>query len=135
MQTLILAAIAFPILFIIDLIWIGVIGSGFYKSQLGSLMRTDIVWPAALVFYVLYVLAIAFFVLSPALASQSTLLKVALAGAFFGLAAYATYDLTNLATLKDWPLTLTLVDLAWGSFVTALTSASVYLIAIKFLGY
>lgn len=135
MQTLILAGIAFPILFVIDLLWIGVIGNGFYKSQLGSLMRPDVVWPAALLFYVIYVLAIALFVLSPAFAHQSSLLQVAVMGALFGLAAYATYDLTNLATLKDWPLALTLVDLTWGSFVTALTSASVYLIATTFLGY
>lgn len=133
MQTLVLASIALPILFVIDLLWIGVIGNGFYKAQLGSLMRPDIVWPAAIVFYLLYILALAYFVLTPAVAGQTGVLKVALVGAFFGLVAYATYDLTNLATLRDWPLTLTIVDLAWGAFMTGLVSAATYLIAVRFL--
>ncbi|HEY0979623.1 MAG TPA: DUF2177 family protein [Candidatus Paceibacterota bacterium] len=134
MQTLILAAVAFPIMFVLDLLWIGVVGQGFYRTQLGSMLRQDIVWPAALGFYVIYALAIAFFVLAPALATRS-LMHAVLAGAFLGLAAYAAYDLTNLATLTDWPLPLTLVDLAWGVAVTAITSAAAYLIAARFIAH
>ena len=134
MQTLILAAIAFPIMIVIDLIWIGVVGAGFYRSQLGSMLRPDVVWPAAIAFYVIYALAISFFVVAPAIGVHS-FVRVLLTGAFLGLAAYAAYDLSNLATLTGWPLPLTFVDLAWGTFFTAFTSGAVYLIATKFLNY
>lgn len=134
MQTLILAAIAFPIMFVLDLLWIGVVGSGFYRSQLGSMLRPDVVWPAALAFYVIYAFAVAFFVIAPAIGVHS-LMRVVLTAAFFGLAAYAAYDLTNLATITGWPLPLTFVDLAWGIVVTTVTSVATYLIATKFLGY
>lgn len=134
MQTLILAAVAFPIMFILDLLWIGVVGAGFYKSQLGSMLRPDVIWPAALAFYVIYALAVAFFVIAPGVEAHS-LVRIALTAAFFGLAAYAAYDLTNLATITGWPLPLTFVDLAWGVAVTTVTSVSTYLIATKFLGY
>lgn len=135
MQTLILAAVAFPIMLVLDLLWIGVVGAGFYRSQLGSMLRPDVVWPAALAFYVIYALAVAFFVLAPSLAMKASLVRVLLVGAFLGFAAYATYDLTNLATITGWPLPLTFVDLLWGTVVTAVTSAATYLIATKFLGY
>lgn len=134
MQTLILAAIAFPIMLILDLIWIGLVGAGFYRSQLGSMLRPDVVWPAAIAFYVIYALAVAFFVIAPAIGVHSVV-RVLLTGAFFGLAAYAAYDLSNLATITGWPLPLTFVDLAWGTFFTAVTSGIVYYIATKFLGY
>lgn len=134
MQTLILAGIAFPIMFVLDLLWIGVVGNGFYRSQLGSMLRNDVVWPAALAFYVIYALAVAFFVIAPAISVHS-LVRVLLTAAFFGLAAYAAYDLTSLATLTGWPFPLTFVDLAWGVFVTTVTSVATYLIATKLLGY
>jgi uncharacterized membrane protein len=134
MQTLILAGIAFPMLLIVDLIWIGLVAQGFYRAQLGSMLRLDVMWPAAIAFYVIYALAIAFFVLMPAI-SMKSLTHALLAGAFLGFAAYATYDLTNLATITGWPLPLTIVDLIWGTVFTALTSVSVYLIATKFLSY
>lgn len=134
MKIAILAAITFPILFVLDLLWIGLIGNGFYRSELGSLMRADVLWPAALAFYVIYCLGIAFFVLSPAIAAHS-FNKVLLAAAFFGLIAYATYDLTNLATLNGWPVFMTFVDLAWGTFVTIVASSAAYLIATKLLHY
>lgn len=134
MQTFILAAIAFPIMFMLDLLWIGVVGSGFYRSQLGSMLRPDVVWSAALAFYVIYALAVSFFVIAPAIGVHS-IVRAALTAAFFGLAAYAAYDLTNLATITGWPLPLTFVDLAWGVIVTTVTSVATYWIATKFLGY
>jgi uncharacterized membrane protein len=134
MQTLIVAAVVFPIMFVIDLIWIGGVASGFYRSQLGSMLRPDIVWPAALAFYVIFALALAFFVIMPAVQAQS-LTRLILTAAFFGLVTYATYDLTNLATITGWPLPLTFVDLAWGTFMTVLTSVGAYFVATKFLGY
>ncbi len=134
MQTLILAAIVFPVMLAIDLLWLGVVGANFYKTQLGALMRPDIVWPAAIAFYIIYALAVAFFVIAPGISAQS-LVRVLLTGAFFGLAAYAAYDLSNLATLKNWPLTVTLVDLVWGAAFTAASAGITYFVATKFLGY
>lgn len=134
MQTLTLAAIAFPIMLVLDLLWIGVLGQGFYRSQLGSMLRPDVLWPAALAFYVIYAFAVSYFVLTPAIGAHS-LMKALLAGALLGLAAYAAYDFTNLATISDWPLTLTFVDLAWGVLVTTATSGATYLIATRFLNY
>ena len=132
MQTLILAAITFPILFIIDILWIGVIGNGFYKSELGALLRPDVVWPAALAFYVIYCLALAYFVIQPGTAGGS-FLKLTLTAAFFGLAAYAAYDFTNLATLNGWSPLVTLVDLVWGVVASVIAASATYFIAIKFL--
>lgn len=134
MQTLILAAVAFPIMLVLDLLWIGLVGAGFYKSQLGSMLRPDVLWPAAIAFYVIYAIAIAFFVLLPAIGVQS-MTRALLAGALLGLAAYAAYDLTNLATMTGWPLPLTFVDIAWGVALTTITSAATYYVATKFLGY
>jgi uncharacterized membrane protein len=134
MQTLVLAAIALPIMLILDFIWIGFVGAGFYRAQLGSMLRPDVVWPAAIAFYLIYALAVSFFVIAPSIGVHS-IMRALLTGAFFGLAAYAAYDLSNLATITGWPLPLTFVDLAWGTFFTAVTSASVYYIATKFLSY
>ncbi len=134
MQTLILAGIAFPIMIVLDLLWIGVVGRGFYKAQLGAMLRPDVVWSAALLFYVIFALAIAYFVIAPALATHS-MSKLLISAAFFGLAAYAAYDLSNLATLVGWPLPLTIVDLIWGMLVTTATASGAYLIAVKFLNY
>lgn len=135
MQTLVLAAVLLPVMLVIDLLWIGVIGAGFYKAQLGSMLRPDVVWPAAIAFYVIFAFALIFFVVSPALAANASLVRVLLTAAFFGLAAYAAYDLSNLATLKGWPLTVTLVDLVWGMFFTAVSAGITYFVATTFLGY
>lgn len=134
MQTLVLAAIAFPIMIVLDLLWIGVVGNGFYRSQLGVLMRPDVLWPAAIAFYVIYALALAYFVAMPAISTRS-LTHALLAGALLGLAAYAAYDLSNLATLKDWPFSVTIIDLTWGVILTTVTSVATYAIATRFLGY
>ncbi len=103
--------------FVIDMIWLGLVARKFYRDQLGFVMRAKVNWPAAIVFYLLFIAGLVFFVTYPALA-QGSWFYAFITGAFFGLIAYATYDLTNLATLKDWPLTVTLVDLVWGSFLS-----------------
>lgn len=87
-------------------------------------------WTAAIVFYLLFIVGILVFAVLPALDAGS-LMKAVLLGAFFGFIAYATYDLTNLATTKDWPLTVTLVDMAWGAVLSASVAAASYLIGIK----
>ncbi len=109
----------------IDAVWLGVIARGMYRSALGDMLREQPQMVAAVGFYVLYILALVFFVIQPAV--EKTSWQYALfAGAFFGLVAYATYDLTNLATLKDWPLKLTLIDLAWGAFISGITAVAAY---------
>ena len=91
-------------------------------------MRPDINWAAAIVFYLLFVVGLVLFVIAPAIEKNSWL-HALLFGALFGLITYATYDLSNLATLKDWPLLVTIVDLAWGSFLAASVSSVTYFIA------
>lgn len=134
MQTYILAAITFPIIIVLDLLWIGVVGGGFYESQLGSMLRPDVLWMAAVPFYAIYSFALSYFVLTPALTVQS-LPKAVLTGALLGLTAYAAYNFSNLATLANWPLALTFVDLAWGVVSTACTAGMAYGIARKALRY
>lgn len=119
--------IALLIFFAIDMVWLGVISKNFYKGQLGFLMRPDVNWAAAVIFYLLFIGGLVFFVIDPAIEKKS-LLFAALAGAFFGLVTYATYDLTNLATVKNWPLLVTIVDLIWGMLLSSAVSVGTFLI-------
>jgi len=120
-------AIALVIFLAIDMIWLMVISKSLYAQHLGYLMAPKAKLFAALIFYILFVFGLQFFVLNPALASSSWTMAL-FAGMFFGLVTYATYDLTNLATVKDWPLLITVIDLAWGTFVSGLTSILSFLI-------
>jgi uncharacterized membrane protein len=122
--------IALPVFFVIDMVWLGLVAKKFYREQIGFLMKTDINWLAAIIFYLLFIAGLVTFVILPALEKDSwphTLLY----GAFFGLVTYATYDLTNLATLKDWPLLVTIVDLTWGMVLSMVVSFVTYFIAVK----
>lgn len=105
----------------IDTLWLGVVARSFYQQYLGFLMAPSPNWFAAVIFYLLFIVGILFFVVVPGLESNSlkaTLLRAAL----FGLIAYATYDLTNLATLRDWPALLSIVDMFWGAVLSVLVS-------------
>jgi uncharacterized membrane protein len=93
-------------------------------------MKPEINWFAAIIFYLLFIAGLVTFVISPAIAKHS-LVHAILFGALFGLITYATYDLTNLATLKDWPLLVTVVDLIWGTVLAASISTVTYIIAGK----
>ena len=126
-----LFAIALPIFFIIDMVWLGLVAKSFYVRQIGDLMRPDIQWPAAIIFYVLFVAGLVLFVLLPAVTQGSWVAALSM-GALFGFIAYATYDLTNLATLKNWPLTVALVDMAWGAVLAGAVSTATYFIAGAF---
>ncbi|MFP4178035.1 MAG: DUF2177 family protein, partial [Acholeplasmataceae bacterium] len=105
-----LYGIAFIVFFVIDLIWLGIIARNIYQKQIGHLLKADVNWVAAMVFYALFVAALVIFALIPAV-DQGMISHAILYGALFGFITYATYDLTNLATLKDWPLTITIIDL------------------------
>ena len=125
-----LYAIALPVFFAIDMAWLGLVANKFYKSHIGFLMKSDINWVAAGLFYLLFVIGLVLFVIAPAV-EKGSWTRAILYGALFGLIAYATYDLTNLATLKGWPLLVTLVDLTWGAVLAASVSVVTYFIADK----
>lgn len=122
--------IALPVFFAIDMIWLGLVAKNFYKNQIGFLMTPNINWVAAIIFYLLFIVGLVIFVITPAVEKGSWMYALLL-GALFGLIAYATYDLTNLATLKDWPLLVTIVDLAWGAVLAASVSVITYFITSK----
>lgn len=132
MRYVVLYAIAFAIFLAIDAIWLGFIARDFYKQYLGYLMKTDINFVAAAVFYLLFIIGILVFAIVPAL-EKNSLQSAIMLGCFFGFITYATYDLTNYATIKDWPLTVVIVDMAWGTFLAGAVSTLTYLIAQKVL--
>ena len=113
------------IFIVIDAVWLSVIANKFYKKQLGSLLAKKPNFVAAAAFYVLYLIAILVFALNPAL-DQGSLGYATSHAALLGLTMYATYDLTNHSTLKNWPAIVTFVDMAWGTFVTTLVTACAY---------
>ena len=119
--------IALPVFFLIDMVWLVLIAKNFYRKHIGFLMKPDINWPAALVFYLIFITGLVVFVITPSVEKQSWTLAV-LYGGLFGLITYATYDLTNLATLKDWPLIVTVIDLIWGTVLAASISVITWLI-------
>ena len=121
-----LYAISFVIFFAIDLLWLGIIAKNIYQRYIGELLRPDVNWVAAILFYLLFIGGLVIFVLMPAVDSGSWV-KALLLGALFGFITYATYDLTNLATLKGWPIQITIIDLIWGTFLGASTSTLSYL--------
>jgi len=113
-QMLVVYLITLAVFFLIDMIWLGVVAKGFYRRHLGTMLSPKVNWAAAILFYLLFIVGLLVFVIKPALISGEPL-KALFFGALFGLISYATYDLSNLATLKDWPLIVTIVDLIWGS--------------------
>jgi uncharacterized membrane protein len=119
--------VAFGVFMIIDLIWLGVVAKKLYAKYLGYIMTDQINWVAAVLFYIIFVAGMLFFVINPALKDNSLMVALGV-GALYGFLTYATYDLTNLATLKDWPLTITVIDLIWGTTLSALTSTISFLI-------
>jgi uncharacterized membrane protein len=125
-----LFAITLPVFFFIDMIWLGVVAKNFYREQIGFLLKTDVNWVAAIAFYLIFIVGLVVFVIMPAKA-QGSWSHALWYGALFGCITYATYDLTNLATVKDWPLLVTLVDLAWGAVLAASVSTIAYLIAAR----
>ncbi len=119
--------IAIIVFFAVDMLWLGVVARRFYQSQIGHLLKENVNWIAAFIFYFVFVAGVVFFAIMPAWRDESALMAL-LFGGFFGFVAYSTYDLTNLATMKDWPLLVTIVDLAWGTVLGASTSLITYLI-------
>lgn len=119
------------IFMVVDLIWLGFIGRSLYQKYIGHLLKKDVNWTAALIFYGLFVLGLTFFAVFPAL-EASSLTDALLLGGFFGLLMYATYDLTNLATLEGWSVPITIIDMIWGTFLGALVSSLTVLLMTLF---
>ena len=107
---------------ILDAIWLGTIAPAFYKKHIGFIMSDKPNWFAAIAFYLIFILGLTIFIVHPGWKSADSLVRIGLLGALFGLVTYATYDLTNQATLKNWPPIVTAVDLLWGTLLTASVS-------------
>jgi len=108
-----LYALTVPVFFAIDMVWLAYAARGFYRDNLGHLLSPQVNWPAAIVFYLVFIAGILTFAVAPAL-RHGSLGKAALWGALFGFFTYATYDLTNMATLRGWPLKVAAADILWG---------------------
>jgi uncharacterized membrane protein len=115
-----------PVFFAIDLVWLGYVARDFYQDQLGSLLSPTVNWPAAFAFYLLYIVGIMIFAVAPAL-EKGSLARAVVLGGLFGFFTYATYDLTNLATLRGWPAKVVLVDIVWGVVLCATVSSASYI--------
>jgi uncharacterized membrane protein len=122
--------IALPVFFAIDLLWLGVIAKNFYNQQIGHLMKPQVNWIAAILFYLIFLAGMVIFVIAPAHIKGSWSYALGF-GIMFGFITYATYDLTNLATLKGWPIKVVIVDLIWGMVLSGSVSIITWWLARK----
>ena len=120
------------VFFALDMIWLGIVAKKFYRVHLGSLMRPEVNWPGAIIFYLIFIAGILYFAIVPSV-EKGSVGDAALAGALFGLVTYATYDLTNYATMKDFPLIVAFIDMAWGAFLSCTVTVAGYLLATRVL--
>lgn len=111
------------VFFCIDLLWLGIVAKGLYHRLLGDFLADQVNWTAAIIFYLLFIVGIFVFAILPAIEKDSVRQAILLGG-LFGFFTYATYDLTNLATLQNWPLKIVFIDITWGVVLTALVSVS-----------
>lgn len=110
---------------LIDFIWLGIVAKRFYQQQLGGLMRENVQIHIAALFYLFYTIGIVLFAVAPAVGADSILMAAGY-GAFLGFLAYGTYDVTNVATLKGWPILMSVVDVVWGMIISAAVAAIGY---------
>jgi uncharacterized membrane protein len=115
--------LTFIVFLIIDAVWLGAVAKNLYKKYLGTFLTDRVNWTAALIFYLIYIVGISIFVIYPAV-SKGSAFNALLMGALFGIFTYATYDLTNLATLKGWPLEIVFIDILWGAVLSAVVGFS-----------
>ncbi len=120
---IILYGLSVPVFFLMDMLWLGVLAKDFYQEKLGYIMG-EVQWLPALLFYFIFLLGLTFFATYPAARAGEWKLGT-LYGALFGFFTYMTYDLSNLATLKDWPLSVVVVDIVWGTFLGGLVAGGV----------
>ncbi|NQW52417.1 MAG: DUF2177 family protein [Rhodospirillales bacterium] len=128
MKTLVVGyLVALVTLAILDGLWLGVISREFYKARLGHMLLDKPIWSVAILFYLVHAAGIAVFAV-PAAVTAGTLTSALVYGGLFGFCVYAAYDLTNLATLRGWPMAVSAVDLAWGTVATAAATLVAYLV-------
>jgi uncharacterized membrane protein len=128
LKTLVLYFSTLAVCFGIDLIWLSLMNSRFYKPHLAGLMSDKVNWLPAILFYFLFIIGLLVLVVLPAV-DRSSWIRAMLMGGLLGMVAYATYDLSNLATLKNWPAILTIVDILWGTVLSAAVASASYFIA------
>ncbi len=121
---------AILVCFGMDLLWLGVVAKGFYQGQIGHLMRPDVQWIPAVLFYVIYVAVLVLIVVAPSV-EKASLGRAIGYGALFGLAAYAAFDLTSLALLRDFPVKAAVVDMTWGVTLSATVAGAAYWVAMR----
>ena len=124
-------AVTFVVFMGIDLIWLGFVAKNIYSKYLGYLMAPNVNWLAALIFYVIFIVGVLYFVIAPSLVDRD-FTQLVIRAMLFGFITYATYDLTNLATVRDWPITITIIDLIWGTTLSTSVSVISYLIITNF---
>jgi uncharacterized membrane protein len=111
----------------VDFIWLGWVAQSFYNRQLGELLSQRVNWPAAIAFYVIYIVGLMIFCVAPAL-NRTSLVNAMVLGGLYGFFTYATYELTNYALIRNWPAALVPVDIAWGVVLCTIVSAGGYLV-------
>lgn len=128
MKYIVVYFISLAVFLVIDFVWLGIIAKNLYSSEIGHLMAEKVKFVPAFIFYMLFVVGIVILVINPALEAKS-LAKALIFGSVLGFVSYATYDLTNFATLKDWPLKVVIIDIIWGTFLTGTVATVSYLIS------
>jgi uncharacterized membrane protein len=118
-------AASLVVFLIVDFIWLGWLAQPFYQRQLGELLSQRVNWPAAISFYLVYIVGLMIFCTVPAL-NRTSLLNAVVLGALYGFFTYATYELTNYALIRDWPAALVPVDIAWGVFLCTAVAVGGY---------
>ena len=122
--------VALVVFLLIDIVWLAVIAKNLYQKELGFIMSPKPNWGAAILFYLIFIVGLVFFVIHPAIEKDSWSYAL-FAGILFGFVSYSTYDLTNLATLADWPIKITIIDLIWGSSLGgAVSTISFYILKL-----
>ena len=124
--------LTFAVFFAIDMAWLGFVAKDIYKKYLGNLLAENVNWAAAIIFYLLFVVGIFIFAIMPSV-DKNSLQSAIVLGALFGFFTYATYDLTNLATLKDWSSTIVFIDIAWGAVLSGIVSTAGFYI-VQYIG-
>lgn len=117
-----------PIFFLLDIIWLGYVAKGFYRRHLEFILGPEVNWPAAVVFYLIYIVGILVFAVVPGM-ERASLTRALVFGGLYGFFTYATYDLTNMALIKGWPMKVVVVDILWGMVLCAAVAMASFKVA------
>jgi len=120
--------IATIVFFGLDMAWLGFVAKNFYRSRLSFILSENVNWPAAIVFYFIYIAGIYYFAIHPSILMCNWQVA-AVNGALLGFLCYATYDLTNMATIANWPISIVIVDIIWGTALTSSVAVATYFIS------